>query len=230
MKKIGLVFAVLAFGPGSVWAAESAELTVKGKIIPVACTPVFANGGAIDYGSIDSKKMSKTDFTVLDQKQIDFSINCGAPVKAAFGLVAGKPDTLAGVDAETNGFGTTTVNLFDLGNPVLATGIGTDAKGGKIGGMAINLKQGNVKGDGVDRDLLEAAKADKPTFDKKDDSKTLGSHGLYTVAETGSVVPVAFTALTSTLDVQAFLNKTDALDMSQAIELDGLVTFEVKYL
>ncbi|MNW06548.1 hypothetical protein D3C71_2029760 [compost metagenome] len=49
-------------------------------------------------------------------------------------------------------------------------------------------------------------------------------------AATGTLTPVAFKTLATTLEVQAFINKASELDITKPIQLDGLATLELIYL
>jgi len=57
-----------------------------------------------------------------------------------------------------------------------------------------------------------------------------GSSSLYSWANAGELQPVAFTTLTSTLKVQAAINKGSELDLTKAVTLDGLSSVQVYYL
>jgi hypothetical protein len=210
--------------------AESIDVRVIGTIDPAACTPTLSGGGTVDYGTIKPTALATDAFTVLEEKQLDFAINCDAPAKVAItahsqrGTTAVKTDgTLAEIAAFPGLFG-------GVGNTAVV-GLGLDGTKG-IGGYAIRLATGTMTADGVAVDSIIA----------NNNTTSWGSTAygnLFTSidnqrysswAKTGTTTPIAFTTLAGKLGVQAYINKASELNLTKPVALDGLATLELVYL
>lgn len=235
MQKTLCSLAVLAATSLPALAAEHIDVKVLGTISAVACTPSLAGGGTVDYGTIKTSTLSADSYTFLAEKQIDFSITCDGPAKVALQAVNGRKGTLpteipenafAGYDPSMTFFGRT--EIFPV------TGLGLDpaaaADKNRIGGYAIKMHTGALA-DGKVVDTLITGNDNSwlntplggPMY-----HNTLQRSNSW--AATGTTTPVAFTTLSGTLSVQAFINKTSALDLTHEIQLDGLTTLELVYL
>lgn len=136
--------AVLVATPMPVMA-ESVDLAVKGTIVPAACVPSII--GEIDYGYIKAAELSKTDFTVLEQKEVGFTIRCGAPVKVAIKPFNSRPGSVAGGwERAENSTALSPVDLFGQSGIVVA-GLG-NADGENIGGYALGMLHNSLIADG----------------------------------------------------------------------------------
>lgn len=228
MKKTVLALAVLATTSLPVMA-ESVDVRVIGTITPAACTPSLTGGGTIDYGAINPATLSSTAFTVLPEKQIDFSISCDAPAKVAIKAINGRPNTVAGSTEGPSGTATAPVNVFGTAN-ISVAGLGLDGAD-KIGGYGIRITAGTVTADSTAVDSIQR-NADHTAWT----ATPVGS--IYateiqrhsTWAATGTLTPVAFENLTGKLGVQAYINKASELDLTKPVVLDGLTTIELLYL
>ncbi|CAI1644206.1 MULTISPECIES: DUF1120 domain-containing protein [Serratia] len=238
MKKTRLVTFLAAsavFSASSSIAADSVDLKVIGTITPVACTPTLSGGGTVDYGTIKADTLKADDYTVLPMRTLDFSITCDGNAKVAVSAISGRPGTALGADEASNGAATVPagVTLFGLDSAtqsVQAFGLGLDGTN-KIGGYGVKMALSNAKADSVVVDTLYRK-------DNPNSAWTKAASGLISVqpyqhiswATTGTLTPLAFKTLATTLDVQAYLNKTSGLDISKPIQLDGLATIELTYL
>lgn len=222
---------VLAASSTSVMAVETTNLAVTGMIAPAACVPSFSGGGVVDYGAINTKNLSLTGYNVLPSKQIDFSITCSAPAQVGFTVISGRPSTLAGIRGSENsgGFGYPPVRLAG-GTHInaQATGIGLDTVGNKIGGMAMNIRQGATTLDGS-QDVRIIFGDDTQAFRLKTNDRNLHPTK-YSWSSLDNLTPLAFTTLSSAMNVQVFLNKGQALDLTKEINVASLVTVELLYL
>lgn len=227
--------AIVLAASSSVIAADL-NLSVGGRVLPGSCTPSFSGGGLVDYGQIKTSFLGR-DFKALDKHELDFMINCSAPMKVAFTQIAGRPGTVALRDGEIEnqyGFGTAPFALADgSGDSDLtqATGLGLDASDNKIGGVAMNILQGATVLDGDDSVRLVRTREGWESYLDKNSTRTLTAPDYYTWAlSAADRNPLPFTSVTSKMSVQAYLNSKYELDLSKEINLDGLVTFELKYL
>lgn len=65
-------------------SAESATLSVSGRLVPSACMVSLAGGGTVVFGDIPAHQLSATDFTMLPEKQVALAVDCAAATR--FGL------------------------------------------------------------------------------------------------------------------------------------------------
>jgi len=203
--------------------AESVDLRVTGVISPVACKPKLLGAGTIDYGVIKTDTVSATDYTQLDEKTLDFSINCEAPVKMAIVASDRRFNTSVGEQrpyAAVNPTNTATA-LYGLGLDGAA----------KIGGYSLTIKPDSILADNVKVSPIQRD-ANYPNWD------TRGAGGLQnwyapreiSFAKPGTDVPISFTNLTAKLAVKALINKGSELNLTKPVTLNGLATIELVYL
>ena len=212
----------------SAHAADSFNINVTGVISPAACEANITGGETIDYGTIHVSKLSADAVTVLPGKQTAFSITCDAPAKLGFRTVdnrAGSKMTSAERIAMDSGASWTLSNM---------NGLGSDAKGNHIGGWSADLINFQsdlsttpfllVTGDGG-ATWGTTATGNMPLYERPGFPDMV-----YTIGTKVPLAPVAYTTFTGTLAVQAVINPTSTLDLSQPVTLDGSVTVEMVYL
>lgn len=214
--------------------AESVDVNVIGLITPPACVPTISGGATIDYGAINPTSLNKDLYTVLEEKQLDFTIQCDSPAKVGIKAINGRPSTLAGSTEGASGAGSTPGNVYLFGQTsgtVGAVGLGMHGTQ-KIGGYGIRIAQDTVTADGVAvASILKNNIADTAYLSSVYGSLyTPASTRISSWAATGSLIPTAFTTLNGKLGVQAFINKTSELNTSTPVTLDGLTTIELLYL
>jgi len=236
MKKT-LLATLLAAGAvvcaSSVFAADSVDLKVIGTITPVACTPTLSGGGTVDYGTIKADTLKADDYTVLPIKSLDFSITCDGNAKVAVQAVNGRLGTTVG-GTETNGAAIIPAGISLFGKDstttvIAAFGLGLDGTK-KIGGYSVRLPLAGSKADGVVVDNIYRL-GSNGTWTKADTGLLVtNTKPQISPAATGTLIPLAFKTLASTVEVQAFINKASELDITKPIHLDGLATLELIYL
>lgn len=214
--------------------AESVELRVTGTLIPGACTPTLSNNGVIDYGNITADKLSQDAYTVLEVKSLEFTIVCTAPAKVAIKATNIRPGSVAGADENGVSMAARSpVALFD-GAFQAVVGLGFDA-GVPIGGYALRAVSGSFSADGNSVvNIWQNSDNDSDNWDVASTTNTLYTPNAVfryiSWAAPGTELPLAFTVLNGQLEVQAYLNKASALDLSDAVRLDGASTIEIIYL
>ncbi|AZD55534.1 Beta-fimbriae probable major subunit [Pseudomonas chlororaphis subsp. aurantiaca] len=231
MKKIAAcALAVLSTLSTSAFA-ESVDVRVIGTITPTACTPTLSGGGTIDYGAINPNTLSATAYTVLPERQLDFSITCDAPAKVALRAINGRPASLAGATEGAQSAGRAPVNLFNL-TAVGSVGLGLDGTS-MIGGYGIRIAPDTVTADGIAvtslRSLLTGTTwtADAYAGILYDPANAIR---ITSWGATGTTTPIAFTTLAGKLGVQAYINHSSNLDLTKPVALNGLTTIELVYL
>lgn len=230
MKKVLLVSA-LAFCVSSAFAAEpTALLKVKGVLTNAACTPELSNGGVVDYGFIRLGELSNQATNQLGHKDVTLTINCTAPTKVGFtstddrastkvpGLLVEKA-TYAG---ETYGSGGSTAYTF---------GVGETTQGVKIGAYSVFLNLDKLTADGKSVDGIYTQFAGT-SWSSASVRSTLQEKNVrtFTVAETGTLEPLAFTTASFPMTTSLAIQDTNTLGITDDTPLDGQLTLTLRYL
>ncbi|AOR66650.1 hypothetical protein BBJ41_03225 [Burkholderia stabilis] len=213
-----LIAGLLAMGSTSAFA-DSFNVKVIGKIKPAACTPTLAGGGTFDYGLIGTAELNPTDHTLLAVRSDSLTITCDAAARVALTTA----DNRAGTGAFSGN-----INFFDTSSPVAwQFGLGT-ASGKNIGAFAIRFRKNTFQADGVAVESIFSNTGGATWAISNGITDNTGGYESW--AKKGQLVPVAAKVFTGTLDVQAAIDKTSNLDLSQEINLDGLATVSLVYL
>lgn len=218
----------------SALAAGTAQLSIAGTIKPASCTPAIAGGNVIDYGNISPNVLNPAAYTVLPERQVEFTIKCDAPARLALKSTDGRSGTAVGGNVGVGGFIPTPVAMFDGASAVGSTGAAGLGKTGEtdIGGFVARIAAGTVKAD--DKEVYSILSKDHGHTWVTSGQGNLFQHDYVELASwsaSSSVhTPVAFTNLTGKLGIQAYIRKSSELDMSKEITLDGLATIELVYL
>ncbi|QET02366.1 DUF1120 domain-containing protein [Cupriavidus pauculus] len=219
IRSTALAAILFAAASSAAFAADSADLTVKGVIKPAACNVTLAGGGILDFGTIAANTLSATAATVLPTKSSSFTVTCDAATKVMWGST----DNRAG-----------TVNAS--AGPAVFNGavaqFGVDAVGGKnVGAYSIEMNE-RPTADGQPVDMIA-------TFDKGNAWATYTSavarnttaDQAMSWATSGTKIPGAFKTMTQPFTVKLAIGKTGELPaLTQDIAIDGSVTFSLKYL
>lgn len=207
------VFSLLAAGSFA-HAASTVELTVKGLITPMACTPLLSGGGLVDFGKISRNDLNLTNGTRLPHKYLTLTVNCNAAGRFALRM-------------RDNRDGTAHVNSE------IFYGLGLDSSGNKIGVYSVSF---DPKQTVVD-DLAVVYGTESTTGGLAWRTANLnpidvGSRSLlgFTDVVGSTSGPSAIQTLTSTLKLEATINARQNLDLSVETPMDGSATLEVVYL
>lgn len=201
-KRLSLLTAALLLtGASSAFAASSTDLTVTGLITPVACTPTLSSN-SIDLGKIPVKDLTPNNPTLIDKRTLSMSVNCDSTIRLALNAI----DNRAG-SAFGSGFGLGLIN-------------GTQ----KLGQFKLTIL--NPMADGVQAQSI--ASYDGNNWFKE----PFWDAGMY--MSVGSMAdasqPIAVKDLVLDLQVSTQIARTDGLDLSNEVPIDGSATLEVKYL
>lgn len=185
-------------------AASTVDLTVKGLITPSACTPSLSSGGVIDHGKISAKDLRPDNPTRIGTHVMTMAVVCDSAIRFALHSV----DNRAG----------SSISTFDYGLGLIN---GTQ----KLGWFQLRLL--NPIADGV-------AVQPIASFNGQDNwySEQFWDSGLYMSVATmdDATQPVAMKELMVDLEMTTSIARTDGLDLSNEVTLDGSATLEVKYL
>lgn len=199
-----LAASVLLLNSATAFAASSVDLTVKGLIVPSACTPSLSGGGVIDHGKISAKDLNPDNPTVIGNHTLVMAVNCDAAIQFAVHSIDNRASS--GI---TSNYGLGFVN---------------DTQ--KLGGYSLTLAN-PIAEDGVVVQPIASNDQGNTWF-----KETFWDPGLYmsVAAMDDDSQPLAVKDLTVDLQVQTFIMGTAGLDLSNEVTIDGSATLEVKYL
>lgn len=205
---------LLASATHNATAASAVDLTVRGFITPVACTPNLSNNGLVDYGKISHQDLSFEKRTQLRDKTLDLTIQCDAPVR--FGLLM-----------RDNREGSAIVNSQ------IYYGLSYDGSGNKIGLYSMNFDPASTTVD----DWSQVYRTDSTTGGlawSTSNSRPLpiaarSYLGFIDVAGSNAG-PIAIQTLASRVTFETVISPMSELDLSADVRLDGSATLDVVYL
>jgi len=215
----GLLLTMLATACSGAFAAESADLSVKGVIRPSACSVALSNNGTVDYGTISAKSLSATAVTKLPDRDVTMTINCDAATKVGFLVTDNRAGTASFI-----------VNDVDP-DAYVAPPLGLGAVDGKnLGGYGIKAFVADATADGAPVGGL--------VTESQGNTEPLSEYGNYVVttwpvswSDTDGGTPHAYKTISQVLRIVGALNSTANLpSLTSNVELDGSATISVVYL
>lgn len=198
-----LAASVLLLGSATAFAASSVDLTVKGLIVPSACTPSLSAGGVIDHGKVSAKDLNPDRHTAIGLHTLSMNVNCDAPIQFA---------------------------LHPIDNRA-ASGIATDFGLGfinetqKLGHFSLTWR--GVVADGVTAQPIVSIDQGNTWYA---DRFWVPSMYMAAASMDDDTQPLSVKDLSVDLEVLTIINPTDGLDLSNEVTIDGSATLEVKYL
>ncbi|AKA84640.1 DUF1120 domain-containing protein [Pseudomonas synxantha] len=199
-----LTSATLLLATTTTFAASTVDLTVKGLIVPSACTPSLSSGGVIDHGKISAKDLNPDNPTMIGLHTLTMAVVC-------------EGQTLIALQSEDNRKGSSISN----GDYGLGLINGTE----KLGHYHIRVI--NPIADGVAVQSIASINGQDNWFLEKFWDPTL----YMSVADMSDPTqPVPVQELLLDLEVDTTINRTDRLDLSNEVQIDGSATLTVMYL
>ena len=205
---IAVASALLITGTAPAFAASTVDLAVKGIITPNACTPVLSAGGVIDHGKISAKDLNTDTLTPLPRVSLQMTVTCDAA--ALFALKA--TDNRADSAVSGSYFGLGLIN-------------GTQ----KLGSYGLELGS-STNPPVADGEVVQSiASFDNGTTWEKYRSFERGAMlSVATLADVSTPRPTQ--VLVTDINYSGHINRTDGLDLSNEVTIDGSATIEVMYL
>lgn len=197
-------------------AADSVDLYVKGTLSLGSCTPVFDNNGTVDFGKHPVSDLSATDANDLGTKSTNLTITCSDAARpVGFTVTDDKADSEV-----TAGLGAI--------QGAQAFGLGQTTDGVNLGSYSINVSSVSI--DGTDGDVISSA--DGTTWSKPSDGLVANAGGTTWSAATAGADSAAASGSTFVygIDVDAVLQDTTTLNITDDQNLDGQATFTLVYL
>ncbi len=189
--------------------AQSADLSVTGRIFPGACVVELGNGGNADLGDIRLDSLQSDIHTVLDDVDLPMSVSCESAVRFAFQGVDNNPDT--------------SINESQYG-------LGLTLADEKIGSARVGLVDVTIDGEQGRARTSEDGGATwtialVPGYANIGENHLLGFNtGLVEAA------PTAIENLQGTLKVKATIAPTSALTVTDDVQINGSATINLVYL
>lgn len=199
-----LAASALLLHSAATFAASSVDLTVKGLIVPSACTPSLSGGGVIDHGKISAKDLNPDNPTSIGNHTLVMAVNCDAAIQFALHSIDNRASS-----SITSNYGLGFIN---------------DTQ--KLGGYSLTLAN-PIAEDGVVVQAIASNDQGNTWF-----KETFWDPGLYmsVAAMDDDSQPMAVKDLRVDLQVNTFIMGTAGLDLSNEVTIDGSATLEVKYL
>lgn len=196
---------------------QAADLQVTGSIAPGSCSlniPTLA----VDYGRISVNDLSPVDYTSLGKLNTPFNITCDGP-------------TLVGLSAADNREASKKHQALIVVDPFLALpincfGLGTNADGAKIGAFSLHLRNYSVDGDTDFETILSVGNS----WFGADDIMRSKPDRMLTWSRVRANSPHLLTTVTGELEIEAAINNTTELVVSDDIQIDGSATLELTYI
>lgn len=211
VKIISALILSAALSPAAFAADNSAEITVKGKLMPGACK-LDVNGGEISYGNISLQELVEKNERIIElgKRDIEYVINCPQKTTVSMSFVDNRKGSVpAEIGTSYFGLGEGALNMEDVkvgfgGYKISLTEPKVDGESALLGG--INDVEGQAS---VDLDKFEDQNITYFNVDKSRYEGALFS-GRYNV-DTKIINPKEF-------------------KQGSIIEFDGSVTMNVSYL
>lgn len=209
-----LLAAALAFGTvASVWAAESADLSLVGEIRPTACT-LSLSRSTIDYGTISASALSNTAPTALAQTPFEATIVCDAPTLTALPF----HDNRAGSEGHASMSADT---WFGLGQ----------TSGRPVGAFQIVRTPASVVANGTSVQTIELSRSGT-WLQMNETYPEVSARSGYRLSWAGSgTTPMAYDNVVIPLAISpTLIGRQDMAPLVDGVSLDGLATISLVYL
>ncbi|MDY4298845.1 DUF1120 domain-containing protein [Pseudomonas salmasensis] len=199
-----LAASALLLHSATTFAASSVDLTVKGLIVPSACTPSLSGGGVIDHGKVSAKDLNPTYGTAIGIHTLSLTVNCDAPIQFALHPI----DNRAG------------------SGPSSDFGLGFINETQKLGHFSLTWRKALADG-GVEVQPIASMDQGNSWYPEK-----FWEPSMYMAAASmdDDTQPLPIKDLSVDLEVLTIINRADGLDLSNEVTIDGSATLEVKYL
>jgi hypothetical protein len=214
-KLLAIVMGTVLCGlVNSAFAADTADLTVKGTLLVGSCTPTLDGGGVVDYGQMPISDLSAVTANDLKAKTVNLTVSCDSAMKVGFNVTDDNASTAAG----------------KLGPIEAANAFGLGATADKVNIGSYSLDIASVSYDGNVGDVITST--DNGTTWAKSAGDVPNTAGaVYSAAAAGTDdTPVAITTATYGVNVDAVVQDTKTLNITDDTDLDGQATFTLVYL
>ncbi|MFP3890261.1 DUF1120 domain-containing protein [uncultured Ralstonia sp.] len=220
---VGGLFAMAA---SSAFAADTAELTVKGTIIPSACTANFAGGGNIDFGTIKIADLKANEFNKLPSQTTSLTVSCQTAKQVQFTVT----DSQDGTAIDAQPFNTGSLSVYGLGAATV------DGKQVKLGGYSLVLGTPTADGKSMTPIMQNGSRWQTADFVNHAGYAYGGGEALYNYDFWKDAFKPSSDGWTATakvmtypLTINASLNKGSELQFAEDTKLNGQAVFNISY-
>ena len=213
---------LFALGASPAFAQDTADLTVKGSIVPAACSANFTGGDTVDFGTIKVVDLLPNSYNSLGSKDAELTVSCSTDKRVVFSTL----DMQAGSRITDSAM----MSAVDTNSAAYIFGLGTGTTNGSpvnLGGYSLKVTGAIV--DGVNRTLIYSTNpesswsytgASYANMDYNAGALVTGGYG---------TTPVQGTAFKFPMTIKAALNKGSALQVAQDTPLNGQDVFTINY-
>lgn len=189
--------------------AQSADLSINGRIFPGACVVDLGNDGVADLGNIRLDSLQEDMTSVLDDVDLSMNIACQSAVRFA----------LEGVD-----------NSNDSSISPAQYGLGVTTADEKIGSARLGVVDVTADGEAA-KGVYSDDGGNNWIVHLFPDSVTIGKGSMlgFRVGETGQG-PTAIKDLQGTVKVRATIAPTSELTVTEDVPVQGNATINLTYL
>ena len=227
--KKGMLVTALAMSVNTAMAAQSIDIKVTGKILPSSCTPAFPSGGGIaDFGTMKVASLNSTSVTPLTEtKEIPVTITCEEATRVAVKFTDSRDDSSPTESIKMgNGFSGSPNSVFGLG-------MYNDKKIGAYALALFNTKGANTNDAGDSLYPIFSLDGGNGWSYKGYEYMQITSdnreiYGFGTDRSSG--VLSAQSKINFKVAVEASINPTNDLNVTDEVTLDGLTNVELVYL
>jgi hypothetical protein len=189
-----------------------------------ACLPTLGNGGVIDYGDIRVSDLSSTQVNQLGQKSTSLTITCTSPTKVAYTFTDNKADSAI-----------SDLTIGSESDQALRFGLGKTSAGVNLGAMDIYLTtssdtETNTTIDGEKGYTIHGPASQNEWYTYANDITQNGEVVSFSTTDTSDAVPASITNATEQLIVDAAIQDSSTLNITDTTPLDGSVTISLLYL
>ncbi|MFY2738240.1 DUF1120 domain-containing protein [Pseudocitrobacter faecalis] len=222
MKICATAALVLAYANSTFAANQSTDLKVQGTLTMGACTPTLSSGGVVDYGKLSIAALNASAVNQLGEREITLSITCESPTKVGFSVVDDRADTAADTTPTINGM---------QAKPAQEFGLGKTAGGINLGSYGILplSDSGHTMVDGQPAHTIISGNNGAIWVPLSSLVKSDGSQ-ILSFTTTDDNTPAALTTASDVLAVNAAIQDTTTLAITDDTSLDGQATISMVYL
>ena len=210
---------LFALGASPAFAQDTADLTVKGSIVPAACSANFTGGDTVDFGTIKVVDLLPNSYNLLGSKDTELNVMCSADKQVTFTVT----DSQAASAIKDNAM----VSAVETQDGRFVFGLGTSAIGNTdvaLGSYSItSVLQPQVDGN------ASVMIYQNPGTSHWGPSKRIGAFGDSYSAGTSGTQIARGTQFNFPMTIKAALNKGSALQVAQDTPLNGQAVFTINY-
>ena len=219
--------AYLSFG-AQVHAASTADLTVVGSVVPIACAVTLGGNGIVDYSTLAKSTVQAyvavgTTAYTLPPKNVPLTVTCDSALPIALQWTDNRPGTKPAIDARDSFY----------------FGLGLTAANAQIGAYSIGYTALRVNFNSSATAVQPGANLVRPinALTPWTQANLVGENTLFTPAKQLTFaatsllsVPTPLSAISGSIAIQPYLSKTLIDAMTTEIKLDGAATLTLIYL